>query len=166
MQLYAGTTMILGIDQSYTKLGYVVINNDSEVISHGTFATDKTKDIYDRAIEATKFVIQQIETHKITRLHIEGLAFGMTGNATRDLAGLLFTIITHIRQVCPKVTIHIYAPTAVKKTATGSGKAGKADMISHLPEDVRTRFSKTHKKTTGLQDIADAYWIARTTGET
>lgn len=156
--------MILGIDQSYTKLGFCVINDDASVVAHGIFSTDSSQDIYDRARAAAVFVTDLIKKHGVTALHIEGLAFGMIGNATRDLAGLLFTIITTTRLVCPGIPVHIYAPTAVKKTATGSGKSGKSEMVSSLPPDVLALFKTTHKKTTGLQDIADAYWIARTCG--
>lgn len=153
--------MFLGIDQSYTKLGICVLDADGELVHYSVFATDKTLDIYDRATEAAAFICSIVDDYKISTIGIEGLAFGKFGNATRDLAGLLFTIITSIRRVCTSVpAVHILAPTSIKKLATGSGKAGKQDMIDHLPKMVHHTFLQTHKKTTGLQDLADAYWIA------
>jgi len=154
--------MILGIDQSYTRLGFCVLDGEQEVVEFGTFTTDTKQDIYDRAATAAQFVVDKMLEHNITELHIEGLAFGMVGNATRDLAGLLFIIVSTVRRLTKSPTICIIAPTAAKKTATGSGKAHKKEMIESLPLNVAVRFKESYKKTTGLPDIADAYWIART----
>jgi len=157
--------LVMGIDQSYTKLGYCILDGDS-VIAYGTFTSDKTRDVYDRANSAAEFVTSIINKYNIQQVALEGLAFGNMGNATRDLAGLLFVLVTSIRLLCKLVTISIIAPTAVKKLATGSGKAKKDDMINALPVDVLAQFKLTHKKTTGLADIADAFWIAKSIYQT
>ena len=55
----------------------------------------------------------------------------------------------------------IVPPTTLKKFATGSGKADKNEMIAALPVDVREHFNaQGYKKTTGLTDVADAYWLS------
>jgi Holliday junction resolvasome RuvABC endonuclease subunit len=56
--------------------------------------------------------------------------------------------------------IIIIPPKTVKKIATGNGNASKDDMIEHLPKIVREEFAAIgYKKSTGLKDLADAYWI-------
>jgi hypothetical protein len=49
----------------------------------------------------------------------------------------------------------------VKKRA-GDGKFKKKDMIAALPDDIKKMFTdKNYKLTTGLSDLADAYWISQ-----
>lgn len=152
--------MLLGFDQSYTSSGFCVVDDQKNVITFGTYKTDKSQDIYGRAIQVSAFVSSMITTYNITNVHIEGLAFGIRGDATRDLAGLLFTVITSVRVKHPTVVCDIIAPTSLKKFATGSGKADKAQMIASVPVDILTTFSEKFKKTTGLADICDAYFLA------
>jgi hypothetical protein len=85
----------------------------------------------------------------------------MTGNATRDLAGLQFSIITKIKFIL-QMDIEIIAPPTLKKFATGSGRASKIDMINALPPEVYEHFTKEKKwkKSSGLTDVTDAYFLA------
>lgn len=153
---------ILGIDQSYTSSGYCLINEASDVIAFGQIKSDKTLNTYDRALNTALSICQLIHIHTPSEINIEGLAFGIRGDATRDLAGLLFTIVNVIKMKHPSTSVTAYAPTSIKKDATGSGKADKTAMINALPEDFRRRILEAgFKKTTGLADIADAYFIAR-----
>ena len=47
-----------------------------------------------------------------------------------------------------------------KKLACGKGNADKKILVDNLPTDVREYFDKLGvKKTTGLGDLSDAYWI-------
>jgi Holliday junction resolvasome RuvABC endonuclease subunit len=102
-----------------------------------------------------------MQMHKPDFIALEGLAFGMTGNATRDLAGLQFSIITVARYI-DLINIEIVTPLSVKKFATDNGKAKKEDMIAALPILVGDMFrERGFKKTTGLADLADAYFIAK-----
>ena len=152
--------MKLGLDQSYTCTG-VCIADDTGAIRHfGTFTTDSTKDVFDRSVQLAEFVVSLINTWNIASVHIEGLAFGMRGSATRDLAGLQFAVINAIRQHSKSVEVKIIAPTSLKKFATGTGKSTKADMISAVPDHILTMFSAKHKKTKGLADVVDAFWLA------
>lgn len=153
----------VGIDQSYTSSGYCVMDETGAVIDFGTHKTDKSLDVYDRALDVACFVLGKLQEHGATQFNIEGLAFGIRGNATRDLAGLLFTIITHIRANNSGIEITVIPPTLLKKIATGSGKSDKAAMINAVPDSVRAVFIEAgYKKTTGLADICDAYWLAHT----
>lgn len=151
----------LGIDQSYTNSGYVVKDESGAVIDFGTFKSAKAMDVYDRAAAVAGFIVDKAVEHSVKCVNIEGLAFGIRGDATRDLAGLLFTIVTTLRRRTSDITLTVIAPTSLKKFATGSGKSDKAAMISSVPKDVLDRFTEAkYKKTTGLADLCDAYWLA------
>lgn len=152
--------MIVGLDQSYTSTGYFVRDGD-EVVTFGTFKSDSSKDMYDRAAEVALFVTQLIEVYEPEAVHLEGLAFGIRGNATRDLAGLLYVVITSIRALNKNIIIKVIPPLTNKKKATGNGKASKSDMINAMPEDLRASIkAEGYKLTTGGADIADAYWLS------
>lgn len=149
----------LGIDQSYTFCGIVLLNEDGAV-EFSTIHTSTGCDIYDRAGNVASHIGNIIKKYKPAVVGVEGLAFAKFGNATRDLAGLLFVIMNKMRTDGVN-DISIIPPNTLKKSATGSGKATKEDMVNALPEDVKVSFKKQYKKTKGLYDIADAYWIAR-----
>lgn len=154
--------MHLGIDQSYTSTGYCILDETGNFVDvFGTFKSTATNDVYDRALQIANFITTLVATHHITHMCIEGLAFGIRGDATRDLAGLLFVVITNIRSSCNHVSCVVVAPTSLKKFATGSGKADKAAMISAVPEQIQEKFKRSYKKTTGLGDVSDAYWLAQ-----
>lgn len=151
---------ILGIDQSYSSTGLVLIEGNN-VIDFRKVTSDNSKEIYDRNWEIVSQIRDFIKATKPNKVGMEGLAFGMTGNATRDLAGLQHTIYV-ISRFIDNVGIDIVTPLSVKKFATGSGKAKKEDMIAALPPDVASLFTKAgFKKTTGLADLTDAYFIAK-----
>jgi Holliday junction resolvasome RuvABC endonuclease subunit len=70
--------------------------------------------------------------------------------------------VTQLRYRFGFDVIVIPPPNELKKYATGKGNADKELMHSSLPEDIRKRLEeKNYRKTTGLYDIADAYWLAR-----
>jgi Holliday junction resolvasome RuvABC endonuclease subunit len=119
-------TKVLGIDQSYNNSGYCLVDNDtSTIIVFGTIQSDKTESTYQRALSIAIKICGLINTHAPSSINIEGLAFGIQGNATRDLAGLLFTIVNVVKLKYPTLTIQEHAPTALKKRATGSGSITK-----------------------------------------
>ena len=155
---------ILAIDQSYTCSGIVILR-DSEMLHCEKFVTDKSKDIFQRAWDVVQRVVKVTKDYNPDIIAMEGLAFNSRGNATRDLAGLQFCITTHMRYV-KGADVRIVAPGTVKKVATGKGNSPKELLVECLPENIRTAFDELGvKKTTGLSDLSDAYWIARTIEE-
>lgn len=150
----------LGFDQSYTNSGFCVFK-DGAMVDYGTYKSTKAMDVFDRSVQVAQFVVDKVAEHNVEQINIEGLAFGIRGDATRDLAGLLFTIINAVRRQKPAVKIAIIPPTTLKKFATGTGKSDKAAMIDKLPPDVRAKFDEANlRKTTGLADVCDAYWLS------
>lgn len=153
--------MFLGIDQSYTSTGIVRIEHD-QIKEFGIFQSDKLLDIFDRSCQVASFIVKSVKENRPTVITLEGLAFGMRGDATRDLAGLQFTIINALRRDCGFVAIHIVSPKTLKKFATGDGKAKKIEMIEKLPKKAHEMFTAGgFKKTTGMADLADAYWLSK-----
>lgn len=153
---------ILGIDQSYTSCA-LVLSEGGVVERFDRFRSDTTADMYSRALHVALCISGFCLLYKPSEVKIEGLAFGIAGNATRDLAGLLFTIINVLKLNLPELKVSVVAPTQVKKRATGSGKAKKPEMIEALPVQASELFKLAgFKKTTGLSDLADAYWISQT----
>lgn len=159
---------ILGVDQSYTSSGYVVIDESGEVKEFGTIRTtvDTDGDTFDRAAKVAETVAHLANEHNPALVGFEGLAFSMMGNATRDLAGLQFVLVTQLRKTSFGSNLVIVSPNLLKKFATGDGKAKKEAMVAALPQTFLDAISeRKFKKSTGLYDIADAYWIARYTLE-
>ena len=159
---------VLGIDQSYTSAGFVVMDESGEVKKFGTIRSnaDTNGDIFDRAAFVTRSIIDIANEYDPALVGLEGLAFSKFGNATRDLAGLQFVLITQMRTTKYGSNMVIISPNLVKKFATGKGSADKAAMVEAMPESLVDEIKEAnYKKTTGLYDIADAYWIAKYTLE-
>jgi Holliday junction resolvasome RuvABC endonuclease subunit len=151
---------IMGIDQSLNGTAVCIVE-DGILIDFSITRSDKSQDVFQRALYIALSISDLYGRYKPDVVHIEGLAFGMRGNATRDLAGLLFTIVNVLTLYHPSAKMLIIPPTTLKKFATGSGKSKKINMIAALPEDIRKKFTDAnYKKTTGLADLADSYHLA------
>lgn len=160
---------ILGIDQSYTCSGLVILDN-GKLDHYEAFKTDSIKKgdllpTIERTYKVANHIVGVVVKHNPDVIGIEGLAYSSKGNATRDLAGLYFLIIVELL-IKLEYDVEIVAPTAVKHFACGKPEKGtkidKGAMINALPDETRKKFESLGvKKTTGLSDIADAYWIAK-----
>lgn len=149
---------ILAIDQSYTSSGIVVLNGDDVVFAE-RFVSDTSIDKFERAWNIADRVILIAKEYNVKTVGLEGLAFAKTGDATRDLAGLQYVIVTKLRFV-EGYDVTVISPNTVKKVATGKGNAKKEVLLEHLPKEALKKFQELGvKKTTGLLDLTDAYWI-------
>jgi len=158
----------LGIDQSLTSSGYCLVAYDESlvlpyVIDHGivTSSKDETRlhDLFYRIMEIEDFFIDYVREHNVEQIQIEGISFGSRGDATRNLAALQGVLITGLLRSCDCV-IKIVAPPTLKKYATNNGFAKKDLLLESLPEDIKTEFTSKYKKSKGLSDVVDAYWLA------
>ena len=165
-------SVFIGLDQSYTSTGYCVLSNDvnlkSPVVEFDIIKTSaEDGNMYTRAIKVTNAIVALCKKYPTADVAIEGLSFGQRGNATRDLAGLQYVIITALITQLNINNTKIVAPQSVKKFATGGGgsakkKVTKIDMVNALPEYVLNAFaSRGFKKSKGLYDLTDAYWISK-----
>jgi crossover junction endodeoxyribonuclease RuvC len=150
----------MGVDQSYTSTGIVVID-DGDIVDAAIVSSQPSQTIHDRAYHIASEVVKMATKHTPCKIVIEGLAFGMRGSATRDLAGLQFAIFQHLRFTGRVYATEIVSPTTLKKFATGSGKASKSDMkaaVSAADLIMLKSFQKVNAKQ--LADLVDAYWLA------
>lgn len=154
--------IVIGIDQSYNSTGVCVMNSDRQVLELFTIRTPASVgDIFDRAEVVATAIAELTIKYMPIGVGLEGLAFAMMGDATRDLAGLQFIIVNKLRYTYDFKRIVIPTPNTVKKLATGKGNSKKEALYDALPEDVQKRIeANNYKKTTGMYDVTDAYWIA------
>lgn len=154
---------ILAVDQSYTCSGIIVLEGDN-ILHAEKLVSDATKDKPARAWFIAEYIGNLVDEHKPDIVALEGLAFGMRGDATRDLAGLQFVIVCVLRNHGKECIV--VSPKTVKKVATGSGKADKMEMYECLPKHAQELFEEMGlKKTTGMLDLTDAYYIAKTVSD-
>lgn len=155
-------TYYLGIDQSYTSSGLVLVDYKGIVINHNVVSTLKSGgDYFYRAKQASEDIRSYVESLNVDLIvGIEGLAFSLRGHTLQNLAGLQFMIINAVRD--SGYSIGVFTPSTVKKFATGSGKAKKEDMWEALPDKTKKMFEKI-PKSQGREDLTDAYWIAMKT---
>lgn len=150
----------LGIDQSFRSTGLVILENDT-ILHASCFHANKTDNRFKQANDITIHISNLTQEYNVSNIAIEGLAFSLIGNVGKDLAGLQYVIITYLQEVL-HYQISIFSPSKVKKFATTSGRAKKNEMIEALPERVLLKFkSLGYKKSTGLSDLTDAYFIAK-----
>ena len=138
---------IIGVDPSLTHTGIVVLDEKGKVINKFTIIPKNTS--YKR--------LQIYEEHFNQLCESNPTLFCMEGYATnskwgRELAGELCGLIKLIL-FKHKQQLHIVAPTALKKFATGSGKGDKSQIMLAVYKKWHRDFDDEHQ--------TDAYVIAR-----
>ena len=148
---------ILSLDQSLTHTAWVVWE-DGVIDDFGVLSSTKEYDTHVRILELLNAINYLLETYNIELLVLEGLSFGSISISVRPLAGLYYGILIE----CFKKSIlwEEVTPSAVKKFATGSGRAKKKDMWEAVPASIKVKFEKQYKTiASGKYDLADAYFI-------
>lgn len=150
----------MGIDQSFRCTGFVICE-DKRMIHAEVFKTTTEHDTYYRAWLIAREASRIAKKHKVEWINIENLAYGARGNATRDLGILLGALVIKLN-VVQGYDMEEIAPTTLKKFGSGHGFAKKPAMIEALPDNVRKKFDELGvKKTTGLSDLADSYFLSQ-----
>lgn len=155
-------SIVIGIDQSYNSTGVCVMDSDKRVLDLFIIKIPTSVgDIFARANAVADKIAALLSKYMPIGIGLEGLAFAMMGDATRDLAGLQFTVVNKLRYAYDFHQIVIPPPNTVKKLATGMGNAKKEALYEALPEEIKKLIEeKNYKKTTGRYDATDSYWIA------
>lgn len=155
---------LLAIDQSFSCTGLVILGSDGHVIYFECIKTTNEDSLIVRAKTIADRIDKLYNDYNCTAVVTESLALGSIGNATRDLAGLLFILRLRFYENHGVEDLNFVTPTSVKKFATGYGgskkqKVTKKHMMDALPQQIYDRFYAQYLRSKGLGDLADAYWI-------
>jgi len=147
----------IGLDLSLTHTGYVVIQVDGKVLTHGVIKSkpcgDRPIDEIRRIVKISSEITDQLD--KVLKVPpsivcIEGLAFMAQGTSLTQLAGLSYITRAFIDScLWPFIII---APTTLKKFITGSGKGDKDMVIMSVYKNYGFEASDNNE--------ADAYSLA------
>lgn len=152
MMTHTSDIKVLGVDQSFTSTGWWFGDDRNGIIK-----SDQRLDKFTRMKQVADSLLSLCDNLSATHVVLEGLPFMSRSNVTRDLAGLQAVILTTLLERYEvDNTVIIVPPTSLKKYATDSGKATKADMINAIPKEIRDKFTAKGKS---REDLADAYWL-------
>jgi len=126
-----------------------------------------TKDELTRFIDLADWVAKIQDDNAADLIVIEDYGFSASGRMTQ-LAENMGILKAELRGLCDPVTVHVVAPTSMKKFATGSGRADK-DMIWSSFIKVFPQYAvwqslchpKAKKVISPAADIADSYFLAQ-----
>jgi len=157
--------IICGIDQSFTHTAVVIFDLDTEeIIDLKLFKTLKKVGQIEYSPEERIFsirdkVIEFVQSHYCSIVFIEGLSLNSNSRTMRDLAGLYYVLLTtFIDKVIPCVS---FPPLSVKAFAK-KGNSSKEEMFDLIPKiDQDILLESGAKKTTGIYDLSDAYYIGK-----
>lgn len=157
--------VVMGIDQSLTCTGYVILR-DGKVI-RGSIRTkpDANYPQFRGHIKRSKHIFNELlkvaQDNGVTHIIFESPALGAKGNAVMSMPLLLGLLLGSFNQRA--YSTEILEPKALKKYATGKGNADKQAVYDAIAADNPDFFAqlKTITKAAGKYDIADAYWLAK-----
>lgn len=132
----------LGLDLSLTHTGYVVLQEEGEVISSGVIKskpsgdtpTDELRRILEIVAKLEEIIDENLFDRSLDLVMIENLAF-MAKNTTAltQLSGLNYFVRGLLFK--KNVPFVLVAPTSLKKFVTGSGKGDKDKMMMSIFKD-------------------------------
>lgn len=147
--------LFIGIDQSYTGFGLVVLDNNGHCHQKSLlkYPLNKFKNESERLVKIYDDLITFFAIHGNSgaEIHIgmEGYAYGAKLN--REKLGELGGVVKLTSALVLGIHPESISPTALKSFITGSGRAGKDDMVSAV--------QKLDPEITD-HNVADAYAIA------
>ncbi len=157
---------VMGIDQSYTSTGIVILekNNEEDDLQYVYAYVYKSKKQYNKFVRAyniATYCLKIAKEYQIDHIMLEGIAYNGLGNASRDLAGLLYVLVT-VLGIVERFPLTLITPTQLKKHTCRNGHASKQMMIARLPDDIYIKFRHVmgYTERHGLSDLADAYHLA------
>ena len=144
--------MVIGIDQSLTGTGIVVLDSKKSMIFKKLIVT-KPKD-FDQEIERLIHIREEIKkinkSFNIKLSVLEGFGFGARGDAIFQLAGLGYLIREYF--YTENIPLKIVPPTTLKKFITGRGNCGKDLILLNVYKKWGVEFTD--------DNLADAYGLA------
>lgn len=140
----------------------MIFDNDSQMMVHHEVIETKLNkvdalDSFKRVAEIASRIEFLCDLYSVSSVRIEGFSYGSLGQATRTLAGLHYVNVDRLMHA--SIDVAVIAPTALKKAATGSGRADKQMMLDAVRENDREQLLIV-AKTKGRFDLADTYHLA------
>lgn len=175
-------TTIAGIDYSLTSPAICICNESEQFhISNCLFffltTTKKyeiSKDRYrgilfpeyesdvERYNNISTWTLTLLDHYQVEHVFIEGYSMGSKGRVFNiaENTGLL-----KYKLWLQDYNTHVYAPTQIKKFATGKGNANKelmqTEFISETGYNLKQMFNQSEKQWNPSSDVIDAYWITK-----
>ncbi len=136
---------VLGIDPGLNKTGYAIVRKEGEgeyiLVKSGVFHS-KSKNFEDKIFEISGKIEKLIEENFLSLLVIEDIFRGLNIKSALKSAHLKGAIIFLSKKY--GLDVKVVAPTEVKITITGYGRADKEQIkrnlrnfIGNLPEDLK-----------------------------
>lgn len=161
--------MFVGIDQSFTSSGFVLLRDETIVdcFTIGTGPLNEADQYHKRGLDICERMQKYLDVYKseIQCVGLEQLAFAKKDWVSKELAGLQYMMYQMLWYTITK-NIKIVGIKTHKKLAHSSN-ATKQQCYDNIPDSAKQRISELNeiKKVTikpkQLYDISDAYWIAR-----
>lgn len=155
--------MLIAIDQSFTHTAVCVFENNGELKEFTVLKSSKTEKDSSYEIRIKQIVenlMEYISKFDVTNIALEGLSMNKNSTTARPLGGLYYHMC--INFINANIEYETIPPKTVKKFAK-HGNASKDEMYEVLPNEIKDMFTKeNYKKTTGLYDLTDAYFIGKT----
>ena len=146
----------IGIDQSTTNTGVVVLTDDKKIETFSLITPPKKMQIEDRILYTKLQLLKFITHYHQTELKIgmESISFGSKGRVAQ-LSMLLGYIYFSLKEI--GYDTQLFTPSHIKKLYSGKGNAKKEDMLEATAKEVIKYFESKYKK---IDDLIDAYAIA------
>jgi len=145
---------------------YYLVNNEKFLYPEDNQYVASMYPVYGEDVERfhllSEWSMGNILGHTTDHVAIEGYAFGAVGRVFQiaENGGLL----KH-KLWSQNIPTEIFAPTTIKKFATGKGNANKEAMLeafeSETTVDIREKCGIINKQWNPISDIVDAYYIAK-----
>lgn len=121
--------IILGIDPGFGRMGFGIISVEKGktiALDYGVITTPQEDVFEERLVAIADDLTALLKQHKPTRVGIEKLFFGKSSTTAMRVAEVRGVV----RLLCAQAGIPVIelAPSQIKKTTTGDGKATKQAM--------------------------------------
>lgn len=156
-----------GVEWDHTKCDfYYLSNKKGNIIETNQFHGSEYKDFNSdshRYDNLSNWVLEILRKHGVQKCYIEGYSYGSVGRVFQ--IGENTGVLKHALWK-ESFSWDVFAPTSIKKFATGKGNANKQMMYDSFVEETKIdiRFLlniKSENNWNPISDIIDAYWIAK-----
>lgn len=149
--------IFIGIDQSTTNTGVVVLTADKKLETFCLITPPKKMQIEDRILYTKLQLFDSLSHYNIgeVKIGMESISFGSKGRVAQ-LSMLLGYIYFSLKALCYQV--ELFTPSHIKKLYCGKGNGKKEDMLGATDIKIIKHFEDRYKK---IDDLVDAYAIAK-----